>query len=491
MSINNLKIFREVKADFLVPPLEIFVKDYLPYTVRDESVNREGVWDYARRKGYLSHCAVGYVSKTAIHLVDLEKLYDMVTNDVAHRDPIFAAFIKGFLDQGYKYAHLDGGNRCDTFDAAFGLKTELGEVKISKGDYRFQPDEDGYRLMVTVEKDMPLEDVEKNHPELYKKLMSQPVHLWVYSDLSQEERGDFFRILNANVTLNAMELRNPTVSAVAMGIRNVLNSKYKSLLVDAGVLTEKDAARFGFMEWILKLGHSYTLGRAGSLTPYLGGKKELDKEFKSNSKLDNQYPTFEKFFESQLVPYVKIMKSKKEQLFKKNAWYDFGYVLTYMQANNLKIPNVNTEGRYALITAYNEWLTTRCADKKTVYQKVKNTLQGFFNDLFSKNANNVFKIRTEEIRDLFIPSAIEKGIIVSVDEDAGFNDQQKAEMWVNDSTTSDGIEISAGKLKGGEIHGDHVFPRSKGGKTVVENGKLETAEYNKKKSDKNPIAQNG
>ena len=132
MSINNLKIFREVKADFLVPPLEIFVKDYLPYTVRDESVNREGVWDYARRKGYLSHCAVGYVSKTAIHLVDLEKLYDMVTNDVAHRDPIFAAFIKEFLDQGYKYAHLDGGNRCDTFDAAFGLKTELGEVKISK-----------------------------------------------------------------------------------------------------------------------------------------------------------------------------------------------------------------------------------------------------------------------------------------------------------------------------------------------------------------------
>ena len=156
---------------------------------------------------------------------------------------------------------MDGGNRCDTFDAAFGLKTELGEVKISKGDYRFQPDEDGYRLMVTVEKDMPLEDVEKNHPELYKKLMSQPVHLWVYSDLSQEERGDFFRILNANVTLNAMELRNPTVSAVAMGIRNVLNSKYKSLFVDAGVLTEKDAARFGFMEWILKLGHSYTLGR--------------------------------------------------------------------------------------------------------------------------------------------------------------------------------------------------------------------------------------
>ena len=90
--------------------------------------------------------------------------------------------------------------------------------------------------------------------------MSQPVHLWVYSDLSQEERGDFFRILNANVTLNAMELRNPTVSAVAMGIRNVLNSKYKSLFVDAGVLTEKDEFRFGFMEWILKLGHSYTLG---------------------------------------------------------------------------------------------------------------------------------------------------------------------------------------------------------------------------------------
>ena len=500
MTTNNpLTIYREVAADFSIITLNTFITEYIPYTVRDESVNREGVWDTLRRKGYLSYCMVGYGSKTAIHLVNLEMLYDMLIHDPAKRDPVFADFIKGFINNGFKYAHLDGGNRCDTFEAAFNIKTDLGEVKISKGDYRFQPSgEDDYQLMVAVDKDMTLEDVNNTHPELYKKLMNSSIHIWVYTDLDQEERGNFFRILNANVTLNAMELRNPTVSAVAMGIRNTLNKKYKSLFIEAGILTETDAARFGFKEWVLKMGYSYTLGRAGSLTPYLGAKKDLDKEFKSNSKLDNTYPTFEKFFESVLVPYVKVMKDKKELLFKKNAWYDFGYVLTYMQANNMKIPNVNSEGRYALINAYNEWLVKRCSDKKTVYKKVKNTLQGYFNDLFSKNANNVFKIRTMEIRDLFIPDVIDRGIIVTLDDDASFNDQQKAEMYINDNVTSDGTVISAGKLKGGEIHGDHVNPRSKGiesgGTTSVDNGKLETAEYNRQKSDKiieTPLQSNG
>ena len=169
-------------------------------------------------------------------------------------------------------------------------------------------------------------------------------------------------------------------------------------------------------------------------------------------------------------------------MYKKNAWFDFSYVLVYMLANGMKIPNVNAEGRYALINEYNEWLVERCADKKTVYQKIKNTLQGYFNDLFSKNANNVYKIRCTEVRDLFIPRALEKKLIIKLDEDRFFDDQQRAELHVKDSTTSEGIEIPAGKLKGGEIHVDHVDPWSKGGKTTIDNGKNEGAEYNESKS---------
>ena len=57
MATNNpLTIYREVAADFSMITLNTFITEYLPYTVRDESVNREGVWDALRRKGYLSHC---------------------------------------------------------------------------------------------------------------------------------------------------------------------------------------------------------------------------------------------------------------------------------------------------------------------------------------------------------------------------------------------------------------------------------------------------
>ena len=490
----TIKIFREPKTTLVQPTIREFKEKYLPFTVRDKSVNRDGVWDYAQRKGYMSMCMVGYGGKTPIHLVDLQKLYILVTENPSQRDIAFANYIKMFLDAGYLYAHLDGGNRCDTFDFALGLKTEE-EVKISKGDYQFQPvGEDDYVYTQYVDKDMTLAEVEETYPELYNKLMNQKLMVFVWEDLTQEERGDVFRILNAGVTLNAMELRNPTVSAIATGIRNKLDEEYKDLFVSAGVLTETDAKRFGFMDWILRNSYAYNLARSGSTLPYLGGKKDLDNAFKANSQQDKNYPSYEKFFENTLVPYVKIMLKKKEQLYKKTAWNDFSYVLVYMIANNMKIPNVNAKGRYDLINEYNEWLVERCADKDTIYKKIKANYQGFFNDLFSKNANNVVKIRSKEIREKFIPRVLEKGIIVKIDEEASFNDQQKAEMWVRDNVTSDGIEISAGKLKGGEIHGDHVLPKSKGNPTHVDNGKLETAEYNKAKSDKiveNPIAQNG
>ena len=39
-------------------------------------------------------------------------------------------------------------------------------------------------------------------------------------------------------------------------------------------------------------------------------------------------------------------------------------------------------------------------------------------------------------------------------------------------------------MDGEEIHGDHIFPHRAGGVTTVDNGSLETAKYNREKSDK-------
>lgn len=495
------KIFREVEAEFKTVTFEEFIVKYLPYTVRDESVNREGVWNAARRKGYLSYCVVGYGSKTALHLVDLAETYRRATEEIAYRDAAFAAYIEKFLVMGYKYAHLDGGNRCDTFEQAFGISVdgegidlEKGSVKISKGDYRFLP-VDGIAVNVSVEKDMTLKEVKKKHPELYKKLMEQKIHFWIYRDLTQDERGNFFRILNANVTLTAMELRNPTVSKVSMGIRENLNKQYKSLFIEAKVLTESDAKRFGFMEWILRCAYAYTRVRSGNPLPYLGQKSDLDNAYQTNSSVDSNYQTFEEFFSEELVPYVEIYKKHEEFLYTKNAWFDFVYVLTYMQTNRMKLMNTRGEkGRKDLIDAFNEWLIAMFAEE-TRYENIKNSLSGLFCDLFSKNANNVIKIRSTEIREKFIPLAIEKGIIVELAERRSATDHERAVMYKNApeneegiKLTGDGEKMTAGKLRGGSIQADHTgLAYSKGGKINVETDQLWTAEGNRKKGNKDSL----
>lgn len=425
----KVKQIREVEASFRRITLEDFISTILPVTVRDDTLNREGVWSHAQRKGYLSTCMVGYGNKTLIQLVDLKALYKLVTEDVSNSDPIFAKYINDtFLANGYLYAHLDGGNRCDTFEFACSINSN---VKIEKAEYKFLPeDDDGYQYIVYVDKDRTLEEVKKDYPKLYNKFMKQELFLWIYSDLTQEERAIFFDILNAGVSINAQEHRNPTVSVISNGTRR-LAKEYMELFISAGVLTEADAKRYGFQEFILKLNHSWLLARNGSLLPYLGSKKDLDSDYKTNSALDTNFPAFEKFFVTQLVPYVKLMNNKKKRLFKKNSWNDFTFLLTYMAANDMKLPDINNAGRYALISEYNEWLVKKCADKKTIYKKIKSTYQGFFSDLFSKNANKVIKIRTTELREQFIPIVLKKKIIVRTDEQRNYDDQERAEIYSN------------------------------------------------------------
>ena len=63
----------------LTPTIDEFIKNYLPYTVRDLSVQREEVWDVLKQQGYISTAIVGTGKFTPIHICDLEKLLEVAT----------------------------------------------------------------------------------------------------------------------------------------------------------------------------------------------------------------------------------------------------------------------------------------------------------------------------------------------------------------------------------------------------------------------------
>ena len=113
----------------LTPTIAEFIEDYLPYTVRDLSVQREEVWDALKKQGYISTAIVGTGKFTPIHICELEKLLKVATQ---MRDLPFIKRLEQFITKGKKYAHLDGGNRCDCFLSFFD-----NLIKCSEGDYRF------------------------------------------------------------------------------------------------------------------------------------------------------------------------------------------------------------------------------------------------------------------------------------------------------------------------------------------------------------------
>ena len=163
-----------------------------------------------------------------------------------------------------------------------------------------------------------------------------------------------------------------------------------------------------------------------------------------------------------------------------------------MNKFNLKIqPNMKKN----LVRKFHAWEILKFADTKTEYYVGKTdvtyrTWKQMYSGNSQQNIANRFPIIVNEL----IPLLIEKNIIAKVDSVRGHTKQEKAEMAKNQGLSldsgplsSDGIELEILDLMDGEeIHGDHVFPHRAGGSTNVDNGSLETANYNLKKSDKLP-----
>ena len=260
---KTTRIFREYNSEILknAQTVEAFITNILPYVIRDESVQREGVWDYAKKQEYISWAVVGSSKYTTICLVDLAAT---LAKAKKVRDHYFIRHLEKLMapsemyPEGAKWAHLDGGNRCDDF-----LLFWRGEVKILAGDYQFQPVkyDDGTAEVSghaeNVKQECNIEELREKHPIIYDKLMMQQILVFSFSDLSQDERAEMFKILNAGENLNDQELRNPSTADICTITRDKLNRLWKSLFIEVGAITDKKAERFGFCLWLAQLAYAF------------------------------------------------------------------------------------------------------------------------------------------------------------------------------------------------------------------------------------------
>ena len=187
---SNNRVFREYATELLEhsQTVESFIKYILPYVIRDESVQREGVWDRAQKEEYISWAVVGSSKFTSICLVDLAATKEKA---LKQRDLAFVRHLENLMKpskefpEGAKWAHLDGGNRCDDF-----ISFAKGQINVLKGDYQFQPVtyEDGTQEpnghCEEIKEDSSIEELKERHPIIYEKLMKQP--LVVFEELMEK-----------------------------------------------------------------------------------------------------------------------------------------------------------------------------------------------------------------------------------------------------------------------------------------------------------------
>jgi hypothetical protein len=483
---KKLKTYREKKTIDETYTIKEFKERILPVTVRDTSVQREAVWDALKKAGYISTAIVGSGKFTPIHICSLQDLLK-VANKV--RDFAFIKRLEKFIEAGYLYAHLDGGNRCDTFVDFYD-----NLVKCEAADYSFLPvymeNEDGEEVMVedayveAVETPMTHDELVENHPKIVEKMDNQTLIVFIYTDLSSEERAAMFEMLNKGENLNAAEFRNPSNSDICIGIREYLNVKYKSLLIESGMITSDKAKRFGACKLIAELA---TVFSDKSENPTVGGKPELDAAYIVNSICDTEFDKFKTFFETKFVPYLKIIKKEDYDLGKASFFIDFFVLLKNLEEGGYKLPEINNASRDKLINKVMELFLVKCANTETKYT-IKEGTTAIYAGLFSKNSSAVTKYRFNEVNEYYIPALIENGIVVKTDPKRLYDKlTAKPKLFLKSGgKTTNGVTIKPALALNSKVFAaDHSdLPHAKGGETTIENGKLETVEYNTAKSDK-------
>ena len=242
---------------------------------RDRDVQRESVWRYipGKQSSYISAVIQGYSELASFHLVNIEKTIDSLKEKISHyNDPLDIEYrerLISFQEDGYKYLHIDGGNRCDAIE-----DWDNDLISLQSGNYTVEVFDGitGQMKKVTVilqEDDYYTKSVLLNLGGDYAKLVeavdSALFNWFEYPSLTSEERKDLFIKLNDNEDLTTEEFRNCNTSLYCRSIRG-LNDTLKQEFLDADFITKSNSIRYKFCAYLAAWSNYYSW--CGQIDPY-------------------------------------------------------------------------------------------------------------------------------------------------------------------------------------------------------------------------------
>ena len=431
----------------------------------DDSFNvgslTEGRWDPKKAVSFVRSIIRG-IAMQDIYLVDLQSCLD---NSVEGSEDW--EYFKKWLDAGYKWLAVDGNNRTITCRNFFN-----DNIIIPSGE-KFEVEVDGKKVKFKIKKG---QNVWSKFPEELKKVISsQPLNIKIITKMTKEEIVATFRGLNDGVEFNSQEKRNSELTAVAAGIRKV-GYEFDNKLGPLIGLGRKSIVRFAVHELVISCGVYYV----NQEDPVTINSTAQDKEYKSNSKLEN---VLEPFMREVSECFNALLKAKfyiPKKQFKKVNVMNFWMFWNWLKNKGY---NINNKRVTDLVKWFIETEIERRNSDDIILHKEKNSYT--YGGLNTDGAKELDERLKAIIADFEISGLEEEGIVVSVDSTRIFNPQQRWEIYVKQGGV---CPLTGKKIEAWEVQdstkwqADHIVEWSLGGKTTVENGQLICVEAHKQKT---------
>lgn len=377
-------------------------------------------------------------------------------------------YFKQWIDEGFKFLAIDGNNRSITIHKFYSMdKVWL----IPRKSYSIQLD-DGKIENFSVDQ---TNNVYSKLPKVLKKRFddaTMTVH--VVKKATRAEITDLFLRLNSGMPLNAQEKRNAMLTSMAEFVRTT-SDKYRNT-VGIQIISPKSLIRLGWDELVASciVYHTHQNKMVTINTDV------LDSAYYDNSKETQNISVVEKV----LVDALGIPAKDNSMLFKVNKFAKFNFMnwfilVCYLHRNNYRIKNGQD-----LLKWFVETERLRLLSQDVVFTN-KQGYNKVYSEMNLDDANKL-EIRAKCIIEDFESSdLIGEGVVVPVDLQRIFTDEQRFEIWKRQNgvcpLTGKNIPIHE-VLDASKWQADHIREYSVGGETTPDNGQLICVTAHKEKT---------
>ena len=420
----------KIKSSTTTTSVRNFVESYTPEkTLFLDSIQRGSVWNKSDKDEYYKSIQKG-MTPNPIILADLETSLQRAKENDLNLD---SEKIQSWLDKGYEWLSIDGGNRTE-------FKNEKYQEIIEK--YGF-----------------------KNLPKELKSFLEHNIDVKVFTNLSISEMHELAINVNKGKPWNNAEKRNATEGFISDFVRDCTKQHkevFATYLNKTQILRKVPSDIVGNFIY-------YFLHRTDTLN-----QKTLQSLYQKNH-FDNS-DMFKKLLSIWAKVVLEISKTRVKK--ERATMFNLFCVLADLRSEGYEL---NIEKITEFTKNYLETENTR------IVSDVKFTPRNFYwRDL--NRHQTYYKTKSKKIQD-DMSSYIEE-FFIKKDKMRIFTYEDRIQKIkktggrVENLDGSVSYETPLTLLNGKIYHADHIFPHSKGGEKVIHNLQFLTKKDNQKKSDK-------